>query len=124
MVSRRIYYFQPQTPPQITACNALPSNINRSSQIHSLINAYKLPLISPRIESATRSDLALFHTEEYIDYIQTSTKDDPEFTESDCSWFEQLSDYCGYIGGAAIESARLLATEGDGTVVVNFDGGR
>ncbi|TCD64177.1 hypothetical protein EIP91_004449 [Steccherinum ochraceum] len=52
----------------------LPSNLNRSLMVHSLAKAFGL--LSPRPElrllrpiPAKMSDLAIYHTREYLDYV-------------------------------------------------------
>ncbi|KAG4306086.1 hypothetical protein PORY_000074 [Pneumocystis oryctolagi] len=141
---RRVGYAYSESYEQLK-CNKLPSNLDRSSFIHSLVKAYglfdKLTIIPP--EKASFSSLCKIHDSEYMFYLLNNSKDkDSLFEEQydnsgyeseemnsvfgldyDCPIFPELSEYIQFLAGTSKASARLLAS-GNLDVSIHWDGGR
>ncbi|KAH8100349.1 histone deacetylase 8 [Cristinia sonorae] len=120
----------------------LPSNINRSLLVHSLVKAFGL--FSPKPGSrtqlrplrpipATMSDLAVYHTRDYLDFVldgKNAVKAAPgtpsraEFgLEDDCPPFHGLPDYIRLVAGASLTAANALK-DGNTDIAICWDGGR
>lgn len=114
----------------------LPSNLGRSSLLHSLASAYKLlqradvMLIQP--EPTSRHELLQYHALDYVEMLLNGAScaltevDLSRFgLEYDCPVFEELAEYVRYIAGASITAARALTRyDKSVSIAVNFDGGR
>ncbi|KNC96647.1 uncharacterized protein SPPG_07860 [Spizellomyces punctatus DAOM BR117] len=83
---------------------------------------------------ASKEDLMVFHTEEYIDFLLNAEAADPEsdeYLESiarfglqyDCPVFNGLSSYVAGVAGGTLEAARALV-DGDVDIAIHWDGGR
>ncbi|KAI8995999.1 hypothetical protein BC832DRAFT_535585 [Gaertneriomyces semiglobifer] len=136
---RKVHYiFSPQLA-RITS--TWPSNPNRSAYVHSLINAYQLPrimsLVSPT--PASETDLAKYHTKEYIHALLHWEEQNEEELEEfglgyDCRPWKGLEDYVKWIAGGSLCAARTLvercqknrdnSNERRCEVAVFWDGGR
>ncbi|EMR10304.1 hypothetical protein PNEG_01563 [Pneumocystis murina B123] len=127
-------------------CNKLPSNLNRSSFIHSLIKAYglfdKFAIITP--EKASFASLSGIHDDKYISYLLKDYKkendniseEDSENVECDleeeislfgldydCPIFPELPEYVEFLAGTSQTSARLLGND-IFDIAIHWDGGR
>ncbi|KAJ3383381.1 Histone deacetylase 8 [Lobulomyces angularis] len=122
----------------LNTLDLLPSNLQRSSMVHSLIEAYNIfPRVNipGNIPLATREQLTRFHDKEYIEFIFSLEHkkgwDNIEFDnlieeyglEHDCAVFEKITEYCRYVVGATILCAKKL-TSRECDISINFDGGR
>ncbi|KAJ3218882.1 Histone deacetylase 8 [Clydaea vesicula] len=87
----------------LNTLDLLPSNLQRSTMVHSLIEAYN---IFPRVNIPGNIPLA---TREQL--------------TSDCAVFEKITEYCRYVVGATILCAKKL-TSRECDISINFDGGR
>ncbi|KAG5513711.1 hypothetical protein PMAC_000749 [Pneumocystis sp. 'macacae'] len=139
---RRVGYTYSEHYEQL--CNKLPSNLGRSSFIHSLVKAYglfdKLIIIPPK--KADFVSLCRVHSDEYVSYLlkdQVNKNDIKEHGQSDkyqsermdsvfgldydCPIFPELSEYIQFLAGASEESAKLLAKE-NFDAFIHWDGGR
>ncbi|ELU03635.1 hypothetical protein CAPTEDRAFT_148478 [Capitella teleta] len=115
-------------------CDQMPKIPLRASMTHSLIAAYgllpHLQVISP--EAASKEDLKLFHSEDFIDCLRRlSDLDDEEKYDDDaesyglmydCPAYPGVYDYASAVVGGSIAAAIHL-TEGHSQVAVNWAGG-
>ncbi|TDL22325.1 arginase deacetylase [Rickenella mellea] len=122
----------------------LPSNPNRSTLVHTLVS--KLGLLSPKLpdgtasplrclrpRDATRKELEMYHTAQYLDFVLDPTNSDDsnisrdEYAEygieDDCPPFRGLPKYVTLVAGATLTAAEALRTGGY-NVAVCWDGGR
>ncbi|KAL9122656.1 MAG: hypothetical protein Q9187_000778 [Circinaria calcarea] len=83
--------------------------------------------------AATNQELAQFHTEDYIEFLQRVTPFNirsPEFSQGtlgynigdDCPIFDGLYQYCSLYAGASLDAARKL-TSGQSQIAINWSGG-
>lgn len=98
-----------------------------------LVTAYKLyermDLYEPR--KATREELAAFHSDDYLDFLQKVTPENAsKFTESlqkfsigdDCPVFDGVFDYASIYAGASLDGTRKLISGGS-DIAINWSGG-
>ncbi|KTW29717.1 hypothetical protein T552_00924 [Pneumocystis carinii B80] len=126
-------------------CNKLPSNLNRSSFIHSLIKAYglfdKFIIITP--EKANFVSLCGIHDDRYLSYLLKDYKKKEDTSEEDyedlecnleeeislfgldydCPIFPELPEYVEFLAGTSQKSARLLGNDVF-DIAIHWDGGR
>ncbi|KAF7323683.1 Hist-deacetyl domain-containing protein [Mycena kentingensis (nom. inval.)] len=115
----------------------LPSNRQRSALVHNLARSLGLyarkdaskrilALVSP--QAATRAELSVYHTDEYLDFVLNPDADDDASKselglEDDCPLFKGVGDYVALIGGAAITAVKKLQHPRCEVAIV-WDGGR
>ena len=113
-----------QTHPMKPFRLALTNNLVMGYGLHNIMDVYR-----PR--SATQAELAEYHTEEFIDFIQRVTPVNiAAFTnetktfrlEDDCPVFDGLYDYCKYYAGASIDAARKIVNN-QSDIAINWSGG-
>jgi len=111
-----------------------PMKPHRLSVTHSLVLNYglhkKMQVFRPYIASAP--DMARFHSEEYIEFLQrVSPHNIQSFSKSlthynvgaaDCPVFDGLYDFCARYTGASLEAAEKLVTE-QADIAINWSGG-
>ncbi|GJJ71873.1 hypothetical protein EMPS_04230 [Entomortierella parvispora] len=120
-------------------CSHLPSNLNRSKAVHTLIDAYgllrlrDLTVIAPR--RATVKELCRYHSRDYVEFLrQVEEKervDGPTDSHTleeyglvhDCSIFEGIGDYAEFVAGSTLQAATFL-NENEFDIVIHWDGGR
>ncbi|KAI0081491.1 Arginase/deacetylase [Panus rudis PR-1116 ss-1] len=129
----------------VKASSQLPSNKNRSLIVHSLIKALRLLSVQPQCEiqplklmrpaPATTSELSIYHSREYLEYVlnpRNFSADgsplDPEQAaefgiEEDCPWFPELPSYVRLVAGATLTAANALI-HGHANIAINWEGGR
>ncbi|KAF9561398.1 histone deacetylase complex protein [Agrocybe pediades] len=137
--SKPVVYIGSQELAKISSL--LPSNQRRSVIVHSLINSLglmsnstgeskrRLRVVTP--QRATRKDLAVYHTEDYLDMVLTplenptpSISADADFgLEDDCPLFAGLSEYVELVAGATLTAARALQQDLT-DISICWDGGR
>lgn len=137
-----------------TLCDNHPKVKGRASLTDALVEAYGLKqhMVNIIPENATKEDLKLFHSEDYVaslEKIQSVLKDnysaigdedslceididydeDEEFGDIlrygfgyDCSVFVNIFDYCKAVAGASITAANIL-NENRANVAINLNGG-
>jgi len=107
---------------------------HRLSVTHSLVLNYglhkKMQVFRPYIASGP--DMARFHSEEYIEFLQrVSPHNIQSFSKSlthynvgaaDCPVFEGLYEFCARYTGASLEAAEKLVTE-QADIAINWSGG-
>ncbi|CAE6469219.1 unnamed protein product [Rhizoctonia solani] len=113
----------------------LPSNRDRSTLVHTLVNAYGLlkrtncTLVKPG--RASRKDLERYHEAGYLDYVlqphgddEASKEDVAQFgLEDDCEVFPGLEEYMYVVAGATLTATKAIqSTMFD--VSICWDGGR
>ncbi|KAL5031828.1 hypothetical protein BDV3_000052 [Batrachochytrium dendrobatidis] len=123
-------------PELIAAADKLPSNRERSTLVHSLIKAYglmeRMDLVRPI--PATKYDLEVFHSSEYVEFLfkaETLDSLSDEYMQNielfdlidDCHVFPGLHSYVEWIAGASLAAAKSLVS-GKHQTVLNWDGGR
>ncbi|KAI9095510.1 hypothetical protein DFS34DRAFT_582186 [Phlyctochytrium arcticum] len=108
------------------AADCLPSNRNRSTYVHSLIDACNLfrhlHIIDP-IEPSIK-DFTSFHTRAYNEHLPRTiyrTIDDGRLP-SDCPVFDELPSYVKLVTGGTLAAARALV-EGSVHTAFHWDGG-
>jgi len=111
-----------------------PMKPHRLSVTHSLVLNYglhkKMQVFRPYIASGP--DMARFHSEEYIEFLQrVSPHNIQSFSKSlthynvgaaDCPVFEGLYEFCARYTGASLEAAEKLVTE-QADIAINWSGG-
>ncbi|CAN7938674.1 unnamed protein product [Ixodes hexagonus] len=117
-------------------CDRLPRIRRRCLLVHGLIKCYGL-LKSVRIirpQQATRSDLLAFHSEDYVDFLETcEPAKDLETTEildkalehnlvDDCPLTDRIFTLVKRIAGGTLSAARAL-TQGHCDVAIHWEGG-
>ena len=116
------------------AADRLPSNLGRSTFVHSLVAAYglvqRMQLIPPR---PSRADLLTAHTDEYVNFLLALDRPDaPPPSEADlarfglehdCPVFAGVAAYAALVVGATLAAAWALAA-GTLDIAVCWDGGR
>ncbi|KAI9505596.1 histone deacetylase 8-like protein [Coemansia spiralis] len=117
----------------LKAADALPSNPNRASQVHALIDAFGFGASMDIIEPAplTNDELTRFHSEEYIACLLPfgENKDDGDALLDrfgllyDCPLFDGIEDYVRYIAGGTVTAANALVT-GQAHIAIHWEGGR
>ncbi|KAG5852133.1 hypothetical protein ANANG_G00059210 [Anguilla anguilla] len=115
----------------IQTCDSLSKVPNRASMVHSLIEAYGLlkhmSVVKPRL--ATMEDMAVFHTEAYLEHLQKISEDgdndDPQSVDFglgyDCPVVEGIFDYAAAVGSTLTAAQCLL--DGKSKVAINWAGG-
>jgi len=107
----------------------------RIAMTHSLINHYKLysQLHVYEPQPASKDDLQLFHTPEYVDYLEkVSNKSMARLFEkknpfkigetSDCPIFTGVYNFSQISAGGSLDSAQLI-NDGQHNICVNWAGG-
>jgi len=106
----------------------------RIAMTHSLINHYKLysQLYVYEPQPASKEDLTMFHTPEYVDYLEkVSSKNVAKVFEknsfkvgdnSDCPVFPGIYNYTQIYTGGSLDSAQLI-NDGQHTICINWAGG-
>ncbi|KAF9188712.1 Histone deacetylase 8 [Haplosporangium sp. Z 767] len=149
--SRRIAYIYSSDYANIAS--RLSSNLDRSTRVHALIEAYGLlrlkdmTIVSPR--KATTKELCRYHSRDYIDFLKRVEQGglfDDEDEEGgdqnggehrnikedkleeyglryDCPVFEGIADYAELVAGSSIKAATLLSDDAF-DMVIHWDGGR
>jgi len=111
-----------------------PMKPHRLSVTHSLVLNYglhkKMQVFRPYIASGP--DMARFHSEEYIEFLQrVSPHNIQSFSKSlthynvgaaDCPVFDGLYEFCARYTGASLEAAEKLVTE-QADIAINWSGG-
>jgi acetoin utilization deacetylase AcuC-like enzyme len=104
---------------------ALTYNLVIGYGLHKRMSVY-----SPR--KATKEELAEFHSEDYVEFIERVTpsnytiyqKFQPRFNigVDDCPVFDGLFDFCCYSAGSSLAGARQLNTQ-TSDIAINWSGG-
>ncbi|EGD78339.1 histone deacetylase 3 [Salpingoeca rosetta] len=105
-----------------------PMKPHRLALTHSLVLNYglheKMQVYRPY--RATADDIGMFHSKDYVRYLQRPTlKDGSKFligTGHDCPLFEGLFDFCSMYTGASLEGARKLNHK-QCDIAINWSGG-
>lgn len=129
----RIVYFYDEDVGNYFYASNHPMKPHRVRMTHNLVLAYdlypKMRVVRPTRASA--SDMARFHTDEYIQFLQLAT---PENTQGqgglaekfnvgeDSPVFDGLFEFCQISAGGSISAARELNT-GRADVAINWAGG-
>lgn len=123
------------SPKLLYELDKIPKISGRAEMVNSLISSYNLfenlKIINPM--KADEKILKTFHSQEYIDHLKKcSNEEDVEkiFNDSeddfgigyDCEIFENLFDFCEFIGGASVTAAHLINHE-TSKYVINWFGG-
>ncbi|XP_064458469.1 histone deacetylase 8-like [Ornithodoros turicata] len=115
-------------------CSRLPRVRGRSLLVHGLIRAYgllpQLRIVHPRPASDT--ELKSFHSEDYINFLQScESSKDLELEEEkakeynlvdDCPLVKSLYTIIRYIAGGTLTAARALIT-GTSAIAIHWEGG-
>ncbi|KAI5170731.1 histone deacetylase 1/2 [Nematocida sp. LUAm3] len=130
---RKISYFYDQEIGNYKYASGHPMKPHRIRMTHSLLVNYaifkRMNLYQP--VPATFEDLTRFHSDDYIDFLRTITKENAETREKelskynmieDCPVFEGLYDYCRSTSGASIQGA-LHINEEECDIAINWSGG-
>ena len=131
------YVFSPEL---IRECGRLPKVRFRSHLVHELICAYKLPSHMLLIKSrpATRAELRSFHSETYIDYVETLARKGTGAGEDglldttvtgedfglgyDCPAFDGMFETMSEVAGSSLSAVEALM-RGDVSIAINWCGG-
>lgn len=107
-----------------------PERLERTNELLAAYNAFDTPgsrVVTPH--PATREELALFHTEDYVDAVARLSRGEGvqegwrySFGPGDNPIFEGMFDTEGLKVGAALTAARLVL-EGDVQIAFSFGGG-
>ncbi|EEC09382.1 histone deacetylase complex, catalytic component HDA1, putative [Ixodes scapularis] len=117
-------------------CERLPRIRRRCLLVHGLIKCYGLlkSLYIIRPPQATRNDLLTFHSEDYVDFLETcESAKDLETTDildkaieynlmDDCPLTDRIFTLVKHIAGGTLSAARAL-TEGQCDVAIHWEGG-
>lgn len=97
---------------------------------HQLIVNYglyrKMDVYEPH--TATLNELTKFHSQEYIEYMESISKSETKVTrqfnigETDCPIFEGMLTFSQISSGGSIDGARVL-NDGDADIAINWSGG-
>ncbi|KJE93626.1 histone deacetylase 8 [Capsaspora owczarzaki ATCC 30864] len=132
----------------IRACSRLPRMPERAILIATLMEAYglhkHLQIVSPRL--ATADELMMFHTREYIEFLEQGCPEQDSDEESsdderndrkigetraqrfglelDCPPFAGIYEYAQAVAGATLTAAELLMDSNEAhTIAINWHGG-
>jgi len=133
MSKKRVVYFYDADVGNFHYGPGHPMKPHRLSVTHSLVLNYNLhkhmQVFRPYV--ATAHDMARFHSEEYIEFLQRVTPQNIQgFTKSlthfnvgdDCPVFDGLYDFCARYTGASMEGAAKL-NNGQCDIAINWAGG-
>ena len=110
-----------------------PMRPHRVRLVHHLVVNYGLykHLNVFRPKAATKADMRVFHSDEYVDFLESISPDsmnsfvhqlDRYNLCADCPVFDGLFEYCQtYVGGSISGAARLA--QGCSDIVMNWSGG-
>jgi histone deacetylase HOS2 len=110
----------PMKPWRLT----LAKGLIMSYGMHAAMDSYV-----PR--QATKEEMEDFHSDEYLEYLQTAIPAPPDDWDpkakfnlggSDCPIFEGLFNYCSMYSGASIDAARKLCNK-EADIAINWSGG-
>jgi len=102
-----------------------PMKPHRISITHSLVFAYGLDKHMDvfEIKPATKKELAEYHTEEYLGFLNSPQENPPcDRITDDCPIFEGIGEYCALYSGGSIQGARLLNSK-QYDICINWAGG-
>lgn len=130
---KRISYFYDQEIGNYKYASGHPMKPHRIRLTHSLLVNYsifkRMNLFSPA--AASFEDLTRFHSNDYIEFLQSIRKENAERREKelskynmieDCPVFEGLYEYCQTTAGGSIQGAVHL-NEGECDIAINWAGG-
>ncbi|KAB5589248.1 hypothetical protein CTheo_7316 [Ceratobasidium theobromae] len=124
------------SPELVRVSSLLPSNLNRSALVHTLVNAYGLlkrpncTLVKPG--KAVRKDLERYHEAEYLDYVLGPHNDEEQggkFMEHAATFgledvvFPRLDEYIHMVAGATLTATKAIQNSVF-DVAICWDGGR
>ena len=133
-MKKRVVYFYDEDLANYSYDKDHPMKPHRISVTHDLILAYKLfpKMRVSRPKRATPLEMTKFHTDEYIQFLQTANKynTEPDITkvldiyniDSDSPAFDGLFEFCQISAGGTISSAKEL-NSGKADIAINWAGG-
>jgi acetoin utilization deacetylase AcuC-like enzyme len=132
---RKVAYFYDESIANFYYGHDHPMKPKRIAMTHSLINHYKLYSLLHVYEPqpASKDDLTMFHTPEYVDYLEkVSSKNMARLFEkknpfkigetSDCPIFNGVYNFCQSYAGGSLDSAQLI-NDGQQSICLNWAGG-
>ncbi|KAI9704933.1 MAG: histone deacetylase [Candelina mexicana] len=112
---------------------AHPMKPFRLTLTNSLVKAYgmRTAMDDYKSRAATKEEMAEFHKEDFLDFLQRVLPDDDGFDTGtglqynigqDCPIFDGLYEYCSLYAGASIDAARKLCNN-QSQIAINWSGG-
>jgi len=135
--SKIVTYFYDEEIGNFCYGGGNPMRPHRVRLTHNLVDNYglidKLKVFRPTPQD--QDEIAMFHADEYVDFLNAVTPDNQEeyltqlrrfnlgpAGEADCPVFDGIFEYCQIYSGGSVNGASVLAN-GDADICLNWSGG-